>query len=96
LSFENDVIVHDAVVQGGNTSTRIVLFDANAPAGVYYDPAIRENLILSSTGSECHGRSSDGILDAQHRLTGAWRTRYLGSHGAEIVPPDRVFADGFE
>lgn len=96
ISFENDVIVHDAVVQGGNTSTRIVLFDANAPAGVYYDPAIRENLTMSSSSSECHGRSSDGILDAQHRLTGAWRTQYLGSHGAEIVPPDRLFGDGFE
>lgn len=96
ISFENDVIVHDAVVQGGNTATRIVLFDANAPAGVYYDPAIRENLILSSTGNECHGRGSDGILDAQHRLAGAFRSQYLGTHGAEILRPDSLFADGFE
>jgi len=96
ISFENDVIVHDAVVQGSNPDTRIVLFDSNAPAGVYYDPAIRENLTLTSTGSECHGRSSAGILDAQLRLTGAFRSQYLGTHGAEIVRPDALFADGFE
>lgn len=96
ISFENDVIVHDAVVQGGNPDTRIVLFDANAPHGIYYDPILRENLSLSSSGDECHGRSSAGILDAQHRLQGAWRAQYLGRRGAEILRPDVLHADGFE
>jgi hypothetical protein len=96
ISFENDVIVHDAVVQGGNVNTRIVMFDANAPAGIYRDPALRENLTMSSTGTECHGRTNAGILDAQLRLQGPWRTQFLGTHGAEIVPPDRIFAQGFE
>ncbi len=96
ISFENDVVVHDVSTFGGTVSGKLLMSDPNAPEGRYYDPALRENITLTSLHMECHGRSSDGILDAQHRLTGAWRTQYLGSHGAEIVLPDSVFADGFE
>jgi hypothetical protein len=96
ISFENDVIVHDANVPGGNTSAGVVLFDPNAALGVYRDPAVRGNLTLVLDGTECHGGSSDGILDAQYRLQGAWRSQYLGLRGAEIVAPDRMFDDGFE
>lgn len=96
ISFENDVVVHDVTTFGGTVSGKLLMSDPNAPEGRFHDPALRENITLTSLHMECHGRSSDGILDAQHRLTGAWRTQYLGSHGAEIVPPDRMFADGFE
>lgn len=96
ISFENDVVVHDVTTFGGTVSGKLLMSDPNAPEGRYYDPALRENITLTSLHMECHGRSSDGILDAQHRLSGAWRAQYLGSHGAEIVPPDRMFADGFE
>lgn len=96
ISFENDVVVHDVTPFGGTVSGKLLMSDPNAPAGRFYDPALRENITLTSLNMECHGSSSDGIVDAQHRLTGAWRTRYLGSHGAEIVPPDRLFGDGFE
>jgi hypothetical protein len=60
------------------------------------EPALRENTTLTSLHMDCHGDSGDGMLDARHRLAGARRTQYLGSRGAESVPPDRVFADSFE
>lgn len=96
ISFENDVVVHDVTTFGGTVSGKLLMSDPNAPEGRFYDPALRENIVLTSLHMECHGDSSDGILDAEHRLTGVWRSLYLGSHGAEIVPPDRVFTDGFE
>jgi hypothetical protein len=96
VSFEQDVIVHDAVIQSGNVNSRIVMFDANAPAGIYRDPALRPSINMTVAGIECHGRTSAGILDAQLRLQGVWRTQYLGTRGAEIVAPDRLFANGFE
>lgn len=96
ISFENDIVVHDVDTFGGTVSGKLLMSDPNAPAGRYFDPALRENITLSSQHMECHGRSSDGILDTQHRLQGGWRSQYLGTHGAEIVPPDGVFADDFE
>ncbi len=96
ISFENDVIVHDAVIQSGNLQSRIVMFDANAPAGIYRDPALRENLTMTVSGSQCHGLTTAGILDATLRLQGTWRSQYFGTHGAEVAPVDRLFTNGFE
>ncbi len=97
ISFENDVIVHDAEVFGGSTtSAKVMMVDANDPADRYRDPATRPNITLSVVGTECHRRSSDAVLDTNFRLQGTWRGQYLGTHGAEIVTPGSLFADGFE
>jgi hypothetical protein len=96
ISFENDIIVNDASVFGGTTSGKVMMIDPNDPADRFRDPALRPNISLVVAGSQCHGSSADGILDAQHRLQGPWRDAFLGSHGAEIAAGDALFADGFE
>jgi hypothetical protein len=97
ISFENDVIVHDAQVFGGTTaSANVMMIDPNDPQDRFRDPATRPNIALGITGVECHRRSSDGVLDASFRLQGAWRNQYLGTHGAEILVPDSLFEDGFD
>lgn len=96
ISFENDVIVNEASVFGGTASGKVMMIDPNDPADRFRDPATRPNIELTVTSMECHGNAADGILDAGHRLQGAWRTQYLGTHGAELPRTDDIFADGFE
>src|SRR5690606_6584633 len=98
LHVEKDVIVHDVQVFGGpNTSGNVVLLDGNDPADRFRDPATWAPIALTLSDIECHARSDDGVLDAQYRLQGSWRSQYLGRRGAEIhFPGDAVFGDGFE
>lgn len=96
IHFENDVIVHDIETFGGTVSGKLLMSDPNAPEGRYYDPSLRPAITLTMANMQCHGHSSSGILDANHRLQGNWRSSYGGTHGAEIIRPDRVFASGFE
>jgi len=96
ISFEYDVIVNNASVFGGTTSGKVMMLDSNDPVNRFRDPALRPNINLSVAGTQCHGSSGDGILDAQQRLQGAWRTQYLGTHGAEVATPDLIFRNGFE
>jgi len=40
---------------------------------------------LTYSGLECHQNSAAGVLDGSYKLTGIYRTNYLGTRGAEIA-----------
>lgn len=88
FSSESDVIVHDSTATGVNGKWLAVNgADAN---NVFRNPATIPNITYTITGTECQGGTTAGILDASYKLTGSFRTSFLGLRGAEItaiVPP---------
>lgn len=83
FTSESDVIVSNASYSG--QTHKVVMFDANAPANVWFNPANRTAITLSVLGTECHGNTSAGILDANYRLQATYRANWLGRRGAEIA-----------
>lgn len=93
LSIENEVVINDCVFYDDISTQmnpqpqyRVSHTWSNDPTNRFRDPALRplmQQFVM--TGIECHGKTTDGVLDGQYKLAGAYRTNWLGKRGAEIA-----------
>jgi len=84
VSSEQDVVVTDALANGVTTH-RILGRDTTGADWTWPNPATRGNITLAITGTECHGNTSAGIIDASLNLTGASATNWLGRRGKQLA-----------
>ena len=81
FTSENDVVIHNHT--NADPFKIYVTWD-NDPQNVYRPLSFMSSLTASVTGYEVHKLPSDNAVDASLNLQGAYRTSYLGSHGAEV------------
>lgn len=81
FTSENDVVIHNHT---NADPFKIYVFHDNDAWNVYRPLSYMTSLTASVTGYEVHKLPSDNAVDASLNLQGAYRTSYLGSHGAEV------------
>lgn len=81
FTSENDVVIHNHT---NADPFKIYVFSENDAWNVYRTLSYMSSLTASVTGYEVHKLPSDNAVDASLNLQGAYRTSYLGSHGAEV------------
>lgn len=82
FSSENDVIITNATYTS-KPAHNILGRDSNTADNVWVNPNTRSALTLSITGIECHGTTSDNIVNSSLELIGS-NVSYLGTRGAQI------------
>lgn len=82
LHFEKNIVVHNETFSGA--THKIMMYNTNDASSVRRDPETRANSTITITDTECHGDTTDGIVDIDYLLDGVYRTTYLGKRGYEI------------
>lgn len=98
--IEDEVIVNDctfyndiSTVMSPQPAYRVSYTWSSDPNNRFRDPALRplmQQFVM--TGIECHGKTTDNVLDSAYRLTGSYRTNWLGKRGAEIYPVRKTWS----
>lgn len=82
MDFDSNVIVHNRTYAGA--TDKVMMFNTGDGGSTRRDPRTRGDSTVTIQNTECHGSTTDGIIDASLNLAGGFRTSWLGKRGAEI------------